>query len=283
MSVLMLKLIMAGIFVITGGAVFTDWGRRHKYLIVLSSLVAIVGAYYLAKGVVDDLSPLINEGADQATGLSASQPVSQSVLSESPDELKRKLANGPQVESRKLAIGESWGIWTYEKMDSKYAILRPASGNYESLIRFPLDDTPEVKIFKALEPAWIVVVGQDIDGKESSYYINTNNGNVIFANDDAKDIFWSPSGRYIVSLGGGEVDFYGILDTATQMYSRSIGIQRKGSIFFVKSAPLWNDDEKYFVSTIEEVSEDRMRIMDTMLARVEVPSLQVSLISNAKR
>lgn len=48
-------LLLAILFVISGGALFTEWARRHKFLVALSVIFSIAAAYYLFRDVYDDL------------------------------------------------------------------------------------------------------------------------------------------------------------------------------------------------------------------------------------
>src|SRR5262245_53931579 len=45
---------LATLFVVTGGAVFSDWGRRHRLLVLLASVVAIVASTYLLRDILED-------------------------------------------------------------------------------------------------------------------------------------------------------------------------------------------------------------------------------------
>jgi hypothetical protein len=47
--------ILAIAFVVTGGAVFSDWFRRNIALATCAAIVAIVGSYYLFVGIIEDL------------------------------------------------------------------------------------------------------------------------------------------------------------------------------------------------------------------------------------
>lgn len=54
-------IVLAALFVGTGGAVFTGWGQRHKTLVLLAGLVAIVASAYLFRDVYEDLKEEIGE------------------------------------------------------------------------------------------------------------------------------------------------------------------------------------------------------------------------------
>jgi len=43
------------IFVSTGGAVFTDWGRKNRTLLFLAGIVAVIGSTYLIRDIYNDL------------------------------------------------------------------------------------------------------------------------------------------------------------------------------------------------------------------------------------
>ncbi len=273
--VIFLKVVLALVFIITGGAVFTEWGKRHKGLAFSAGVFALVGSYYVMQGIYQDFRGDVLADIEHLEGSKSEKTKQSSSYSVDGNERVGALLPSPEVNEKTLRLGENWGEWKYSKDGKKYAILVPKNKKLESLIRFPQYDTPQVKIYAQNKSDWIAAVGQDIDGKESTYYINEKTGKVVFARDDAKDIFWSPSGRYIVTLGGGEVDFFSIFDTQTGRYERGESIQTSSGLFYVKNAPMWDSHEEYFSITLEKVSKDRMDILDTFTARVNLPSLSI--------
>ena len=48
-------LTLAVLFVASGGALFSDWGRRHLVLVGMASIVAILGTFYLIADIYEDL------------------------------------------------------------------------------------------------------------------------------------------------------------------------------------------------------------------------------------
>lgn len=77
--------ILAALFVITGGAVFSDLSRRMPILVGLASLVSIVGAFYLFRDIYDDLkSDVVTEVSQRAPigGADASQAAPVTSLGE---------------------------------------------------------------------------------------------------------------------------------------------------------------------------------------------------------
>lgn len=53
---LLIKLALSAMFVVTGGAVFTDWGRRNRGLALLAASVSLVGSFYLFRSIHSDLT-----------------------------------------------------------------------------------------------------------------------------------------------------------------------------------------------------------------------------------
>src|SRR5262245_12754954 len=53
--VLVKLLTLAILFVGTGGAVASEWGRHHRLLVVAATIVAIVGSFYLFLDIYGDL------------------------------------------------------------------------------------------------------------------------------------------------------------------------------------------------------------------------------------
>jgi hypothetical protein len=64
---LVAKILMLALFVVTGGAVFTKWGRRHKLSVFVAGAVAIIGSSYLARDIARDfhLAPTKEELASR--------------------------------------------------------------------------------------------------------------------------------------------------------------------------------------------------------------------------
>jgi hypothetical protein len=64
--------ILALLFVVTGGALFSDWARRRPVLVALASLISILGAFYLFRDVYDDLksevATMIGQGSSATEG-----------------------------------------------------------------------------------------------------------------------------------------------------------------------------------------------------------------------
>jgi membrane carboxypeptidase/penicillin-binding protein PbpC len=53
-------IILAIIFIITGGAVFSKLFQKHKFLIVLASLMTIISSYFLLKDIISIFDDEIN-------------------------------------------------------------------------------------------------------------------------------------------------------------------------------------------------------------------------------
>jgi hypothetical protein len=54
-------LTLASLFVGTGGAVFTEWGRKHQFLVILAGVVAIAASTYLIRDIYNDLKGEIRQ------------------------------------------------------------------------------------------------------------------------------------------------------------------------------------------------------------------------------
>lgn len=56
-----IKILLAAIFVVTGGAVFSERYRKHGILAVLASIVSIAGAFYLIRDIKNDIVVEVEE------------------------------------------------------------------------------------------------------------------------------------------------------------------------------------------------------------------------------
>lgn len=244
------------LFVWTGGAVASEW-KKHKILAYAAGCVAILSGYYLFATIYHEFFAQPGVGVEhQARAVNVDAEI-----------------QGAPVETEVIAIGQKWRGWTYNKTDANYASFIPPNKQYDRLIRFPAANTPQIKIFSQKASNWIAVIGLDLDGKESIHYINQSTGKVLYSRNDAKDVFWSPSGRYIVTLCGGEVDYFALLDTKTGQYFTGNAIEDKRGSYYVRSDLSWPKNEAFFVATIEQWSIDRMDILKTIRAIFSIPKL----------
>src|SRR5262245_33346706 len=67
-------LLLGTVFVVTSGAVFTEWGRQHKALVFLASIVAIIASAYLIRDIYGDLKHELWAELDRRTKTDAIQP-----------------------------------------------------------------------------------------------------------------------------------------------------------------------------------------------------------------
>jgi hypothetical protein len=72
MALLLKCLPLAILYVLSGGGLFTEWGRRHPGLVALASLFAILSTLYLGRDIYEDWKryteaeqPEITTGVDE--------------------------------------------------------------------------------------------------------------------------------------------------------------------------------------------------------------------------
>jgi flagellar biosynthesis GTPase FlhF len=94
---------LAIIFVATSGAFFSDYFRNHKMLSTLACTVALIGSYYLARGIWVDvrsiLAPIevITPTAPPSPDLSARE----AEVLEAPEQVRPELERKQQIEEQK--------------------------------------------------------------------------------------------------------------------------------------------------------------------------------------
>ena len=269
---------LAMLFVVTGGAIFRSLFRRNRTLALFSGAITLIVSYYLGESVYNDL----RGGSTQ----SVNSDTSATYITQAPSELLESLGPGLEVETTNISIGGTHGDWQYTR-ENDYALLRHESIRFDLLLRFLAYDTPSVDVYWTGGSSWHVVIGQDIDGKESSYFVNLESGEAFYSRNDAREIFWSPSGQYIVSLCGGEVDYFEIFDTETELFNRTDGLQNDDRLIFVDSVPQWAQGEDFFLIRVSETTNPRiidtlgrLDSLDSHLARVDTPSLGVALLTD---
>jgi len=61
----LLKILMAVVFITTGGSVFSEKYRKHRVLAILATIVSIIGAFYLIRSIKEDI--IIEAGKSKFT------------------------------------------------------------------------------------------------------------------------------------------------------------------------------------------------------------------------
>lgn len=74
----LMKVVSIIAFIITGGAVFSSWGRRHPALAMMAASIALVGSYYTFKSIAQDLQDASAEGVSNERA-SSGDPSRESV------------------------------------------------------------------------------------------------------------------------------------------------------------------------------------------------------------
>ncbi|WP_299625152.1 hypothetical protein [Pelagibius sp.] len=59
------KIFIAVLFVVTGGAVFTNWGRRHRVLVAIAGIFAIAASYFLVNDIVSEFDKHLSHSERQ--------------------------------------------------------------------------------------------------------------------------------------------------------------------------------------------------------------------------
>ena len=72
-----IKMFALILFVITNGAAFSKWGRKHTILVVLTWIISIVGSYYIFKSLQDDWNYFFNKETLNVVTNSTKKPKSK--------------------------------------------------------------------------------------------------------------------------------------------------------------------------------------------------------------
>ncbi|MDJ0820288.1 MAG: tetratricopeptide repeat protein [Paracoccaceae bacterium] len=67
-------LLLAVVFVLTGGSIFMEYFRRHRSLLVLAAVVAVTSTYYLGKSIYIDLVEDVLSGMDTPDAIAPETP-----------------------------------------------------------------------------------------------------------------------------------------------------------------------------------------------------------------
>jgi hypothetical protein len=116
---------LGALFVLTGGSVFTEWGRRHQLLAVLAGFVAVVGSTYLMREIYDDLKRAMRE--------ELSKPVVPIMIDKPTDAVVSKAAVPPANAYRTDDTSQKDRSETLTPQQSRNASAIRASGNTTQL------------------------------------------------------------------------------------------------------------------------------------------------------
>lgn len=269
------KIIFAMLFVITGGAVFTEWGRRHKFLVFAASAIALLGAYYLADDIYNDIKNLTTNRENS--------------VSYSKSDEEANIQKSIEINYSEIGLQKEVGKWRYNLSDEDggLAVVKYNGKDFVPPIEFDRKGVNIVRVYSEQGGQWAAVVGMDIDGLRETYYADIEAKRAIFSKDSLEGgAYWSPSKRYMVTLNTYEGMWLSLLDTSLETYRNGDLLVRGDNPLFGEGLPLWPEHEKYFLLRVTErvdpwtTKPNRGRVVDTHLLRVELPSLEYSVVNS---
>lgn len=276
---MLLKLIALLLFVFSGGAVFTDWGRRNKWLAIAAGTIAIVGSYYLAKDVWSDLT------ANHRSPTSENQ---SSGNSNSPANKTEQYSASLSAEYKEILLGRTSGPWSYSKDSTgSYGRVTLMKKEFSPPVVFQHSDVRKIWVWELSGSSTSAITGIDGDGLHTTFYVDRKAMTSVFSKDTANlGVFWSPSGRYVMSINSYEGVHISLLDSQLGIYRNGALLEANGNPLLAVSSPAWADDERHVLLSATEVVDpwstkpNSGQNVDTHLLQIDVPSLK-SKVANS--
>jgi hypothetical protein len=152
-------------------------------------------------------------------------------------------------------------------------------------VYFTPGDTPEVLISLPDELSFAGIIGLDSDGQRSFFVASLTDRHSIFCKAPARQLYWSPDQRWVVSLNVYEGQYFSSvdLDTGAVKTSRPLGL--RDTLWYVEGNLRWSPDGRYFLAKIVETKdpyEDPRKVNDTPVnafpARVNVQTMSITIL-----
>ena len=159
--------------------------------------------------------------------------------------------------------------------------------SFRPRVHFTPDATPEVLISVPPFGAVAAVVGLDSDGQRSFFLLHLDELRSIFCNAPARDLYWSPDERHLLTLNVYEGQYFSTVDTATDAFKSSDFLARNDRLWYVEGRAKWSTDGRVlFAKAVEtqnayEAKDFQKAVaqtpLDTFLISVDVESLAVTV------
>jgi hypothetical protein len=237
-------LLLAILFVISGGALFTDWAKKHKLLVLLASIFSIAAAYYLFRDIYNDLKRDVSEDLTGPRTISTESPAAEPTVRSYRDDFT---ASSHQAKEFRLKRGESSGAWTY----TNEGYVRLNGDSITSIgILFYAADVPEVMISQPTDD-WAAVVGYDQDGLWKYYVVDIEKKRSVVSSGPPHKIYWSPNLKYLVAFTayeGAAIERVGLEQLDIK---RTKILTWHNFLMFPRDLINWSTDEERFLAVTD--------------------------------
>jgi len=159
--------------------------------------------------------------------------------------------------------------------------------SFHPRVHFTPGSTPEILVSVPPFGAVAAVVGLDADGQRSFFLVHLDERRGIFCNAPARDLYWSPNRRHLLSLNVYEGQYFSSIDTATDAFKTSDFLGHNGTLWYVEGRAKWSTDGRVlFAKAVESPNEYEAKDpqktvdqtpLDTFLISVDVESLTVTV------
>ena len=189
--------------------------------------------------------------------------------------------DSPSAREFLVPMGSDRGDFSYSADGTVF--FRGAS--FRPSVQFRPDSVPEVLVSIPPSGEVAAVVGLDADGHRSFYLVHLRERRSVWCKAPAKDLYWSPDERYLVTLNAYEGQYFASVDTKTDAVRIGEFLSGPATLWHIEGKAKWSRDGKtLFAKAVEEVdpysADDpekavRETPLDTFLIRVDVKSLDV--------
>jgi hypothetical protein len=156
---------------------------------------------------------------------------------------------------------------------------------FKPRVYFTPGDTPEILISLPNALSLAGIIGLDSDGQRSFFVASLTDRHSIFCKAPARELYWSPDRRWVVSLNVYEGQYFSSvdLDTGVVRTSRPLGL--RDTLWYVEGKLRWSPDGRYFLAKIVETMdpyENPKRVDNTPVnsfpVRVSVQNMAITIL-----
>ena len=109
-------------------------------------------------------------------------------------------------------------------------------------VNFTPGMTPEILVSLPDSMGVAAAIGLDSDGQRSFFILHLTEGRSVFCKAPARNLYWSPDRRHVISLNVYEGQYFSSVDLKTDSFKSSDFLDRDDTLWYIEGQPKWSPD-----------------------------------------
>jgi hypothetical protein len=161
--------------------------------------------------------------------------------------------------------------------------------DFRPRVHFTPADTPAILVSQPQNVRFVTILGLDRDGQRSLFVVHVDQFYSIFAKQPARDVYWSPDRKHVVTLNVYEAQWFASIDLASGAVVDGPTLGTKDTLWYVEGDLRWTRSGSAFLAKVVETENEyeggdiNKGPLNTFPIKVDVASLSMQIGASRRR